>query len=116
MCIEKILEALDASIEKWDNVVTNNLTYEDFKDTLCPLCKEFICDEIDDPDICPIYLDTGECDCYGTFFYDSSLYEDSIPENRRQADIKMQEYLHDLRRRILDGEAPMAYPDMDWCD
>lgn len=116
MCIEKILEALDASIEKWDSVVTHNLTHIDYKCSKCPLCEAFICDEIDDPGICPIYLDTGKHACRGTYFYDSSLWEVSIPEHRRQADIKMQEYLHDLRRRILDGEAPMAYPDMDWCD
>jgi len=61
------MNCLERSIkEKWEPIVAGEQGV--FSD--CPCCKEHASNNpIDDCGRCPIKLDTGEIDCYGTPYY-----------------------------------------------
>lgn len=98
-----VLDAIEASIDKWKNVVDKKHTYS--KTTSCPLCDIYkthgmytCCD-------CVIRKVTDQENCYGTGFYSTTIWSfldlrTTLPvKTQRQYDNGMLSFLYDIKRR-----------------
>lgn len=114
--MDEVLEALDESIRKWQDVVYNG-NYQ--KPTACPLCVLLAENDYFDEDLndyveclaCPISTLTGSRHCKRTPFYETSVWLFEIgrrhlaqePEALK-ANNEMLVFLHDVRHKYITGK------------